>query len=414
MTSINVALLGYGTVGKGVYKTIQSHQERLKSIFGKQVKVVAILVKNIEKHQQQILDNDILLTTNFSEIIAMKKLDVVIDAIVGKDPGFSYLKQAIERNCHVITANKEMFAFYGKELLMLAKQFNVTVGFEATVGGGIPIIQTLRRVLNVNRVSKIQGILNGTSNLILSCMREQNLTFLEALQLAQQNGYAEADPTNDIEGFDAFYKAMVLCEVIFGKQPDWKTVKRKGISGISTNLIQIATSLELRLKHVVTIEQLGNDIHCVIEPVLVSNMHPLYQIEYVQNAVSINGDIVGNISLQGPGAGMFPTASAVVEDLIHIQNHFQEQIISEEKAENNITKTPIEGLIICPEDRTLNLSHVEILGSINQQIFHVRVTNSDFHHLMSQGESSIVFIPVCGEYRLPEKLKGTLFQASVI
>lgn len=318
MSTINVAVLGFGTVGKGVYKTIQKHQNRFKAVLGKEVKIVAVLVKNKEKHQ--LPDQGVLLTNNFEDISGLSQLDVVIDAIVGREPGYSYLQAAIKRGCHVITANKEMFAYHGQQLQSLAKEHQVTVGFEATVAGGIPIIQTLNKLLNINQITKLEGILNGTSNFILTKMREERLSFTDALSLAQELGYAEADPTNDVEGFDAFYKAMILSQVVYGEQPKWDEVYRKGITDISAEKIELFSQFGLRFKHVAALEKTDKGIKCSVKPVLVSQTHPLYQIEGVQNAISIDADIVGNISIQGPGAGMFPTASAVVEDLLHLTN----------------------------------------------------------------------------------------------
>jgi homoserine dehydrogenase len=159
MSKINVALLGYGTVGKGVYGTIESHQNRLQRLLGKEVKVVAILVRNLAKHVTP--DEQVLLTANFEDILSLPDLHIVIDAIVGREPGFTYLKKAIHKGCHVVTANKEMFAFHGAELQELALEKGVGLGYEATVGGGIPIIQTIRQLLQVNHFQKIEAILNG-------------------------------------------------------------------------------------------------------------------------------------------------------------------------------------------------------------------------------------------------------------
>ncbi|WP_078381283.1 homoserine dehydrogenase [Sutcliffiella halmapala] len=316
MSSINIALLGYGTVGKGVYKTIESHQERLQQLLGKPVKVVAILVQDKTKHI--IPSKEVLFTTNFDEITRIPNLHIVIDAIVGKEPGFSYLKIAIEKGCHVITANKEMFAFHGSELQSQAKKKGVSIGFEATVAGGVPVIQTIKQLLQVNHILKVEAILNGTSNFILSNMRIEGTSFEETLQLAKEHGYAEADPTNDIQGYDAFYKGMVLSQLIFQKQPSVEEVKRKGITNILAMQIEIAESAGLRFKHIVSLFKQGEEVHCKVEPVLVTEEHPFYQVEGVQNSVSIATDLLGNIQLQGPGAGMFPTASAVLEDLIQL------------------------------------------------------------------------------------------------
>ncbi|QED49681.1 homoserine dehydrogenase [Cytobacillus dafuensis] len=337
MSAIHIALLGYGTVGKGVYQTVQSHQKKLQAIFGKEVKISAILVKNLEKHHSP--DDDVILTDDFDKIFSLEKLDIVIDAIVGKEPCFSYLQRAIKRGCHVITANKEMFAHYGSQLKRLANEHGVTLSFEATVAGGIPVIQTLKQLLNVNNIKKVQGILNGTSNFILTKMREENVPFSSALKLAQEKGYAEADPTNDVEGYDAFYKAVILSELAFGESPNWGESIREGIRGITPEQIEIFSSLGFRFKHVASIERTADGVQCAVKPVLVNEQHPFYHVEGVQNAVSIDGDIVGNISLQGPGAGMFPTASAILEDLVHINRKSVSPIFTEQKPDGDEAST---------------------------------------------------------------------------
>ncbi|AZU60964.1 homoserine dehydrogenase [Neobacillus mesonae] len=316
MSIIKVAILGFGTVGEGVYRTIQSHAAEFTAVLGKKVEVAAILIKN--KHKNRDVGEEVLLTTDFDEILGLPQLDVVIEAIVDKEPTFTFLKKAIARGCHIITANKEMFAHHGKELLDLSKKNNVSVGYEATVAGGIPVIQTLRQLLKINRVSLIQGILNGTSNFILSEMREKKQSFAESLCQAQENGYAEADPTNDIEGFDAFYKAMILSRIVFGEEPEWRDVERQGITSITSELIAAAEKLELRFKHVASISREDGYIIASVKPVLVGNENPFYHVEGVENAVNVHSDIVGRITLQGPGAGMFPTASAMIEDLVYV------------------------------------------------------------------------------------------------
>ncbi|MDR6998995.1 homoserine dehydrogenase [Neobacillus niacini] len=319
--TVKVAILGFGTVGEGVYRTIQSHERELEALLGKKVEVAAVLIQN--KQKERNIAKEVLITTDFNELINLSQLDIVVDAIVGKDPAFNYLKQAIERGCHIITANKEMFAHHGKELLALAGEHQVSVGFEATVAGGIPIIQTLRQLLKVNRVGQIQGIVNGTSNFILTEMREKKQSFADALKLAQERGFAEADPTNDVEGFDAFYKLMVLSRVAFGNEPDWKDVERVGITSITSELIEAADQFGFRFKHVVSIQKEGDKLIGSVRPVLIRKSHPFYHVEGVENALNVYSDIVGRITLQGPGAGMFPTASAVIEDLVYVSqsNH---------------------------------------------------------------------------------------------
>lgn len=398
MSAISVGLLGFGTVGKGVYETINKHQGRLQAILGKEVKVSAILVKNVDKHG--LPDKDVLLTDDFQKIIELPKLDVVIDAIVGKEPGYTYLRQAVARGCHVITANKEMFAHHGSELKTLAKEHNVSLGFEATVGGGIPIIQTLKQLLNANKIERIEGILNGTSNFILTSMREEKLSFETALKIAQAKGYAEADPENDIEGYDAFYKAVVLSELVFGKTPEWEKSTRKGITDISIEQINMASSLGLRFKHVASLEKEKNAVRCTVKPVLVGESHPLYRVEGVQNAVSIDADIVGNISLQGPGAGMFPTASAIVEDLIHLGTNDFPAVFEENEAEGTEGGLPVWALLgeadlaKLPED-------FEILGRISADAVIVKASEEA---VASLDDTTLIAYQILGDHGFAEVL----------
>jgi homoserine dehydrogenase len=316
MSVIKVAILGFGTVGEGVYKTIESHRDELNAVLGKKVEVVAVLVRNKQKSRN--IAESVLVTTDFNDILQLPKLDVVVEAIVDREPSFTMLKRSIRRGCHIITANKEMFAHHGQELLELAENHHVSVGFEATVAGGIPIIQTLRQLLKINRVSEIHGILNGTSNFILTEMREKKQSFEQALLLAQEKGYAEADPTNDVEGFDAFYKTMILSRIAFGVEPEDHNIELEGITAISSEQILAAGVFGLRFKHVAVLKKTGIKLTANIKPVLVGTSHPFYHVEGVENAVNVHSDIVGSITLQGPGAGMFPTASAVIEDLVYV------------------------------------------------------------------------------------------------
>jgi homoserine dehydrogenase len=330
MTVINVAILGFGTVGEGVYNTIQSHQDELTAILGRKVEVVAVLIRNKQKARK--ISEKIEVTSDFNKILQLPKLDIVIEAIVGSEPSFTYLKKAIQKGCHIITANKKMFAHHGKELMELAEENSVSVGFEATVAGGIPIIQTLRHLLKVNRVQSVQGILNGTSNFILTEMRENKQSFAAALELAQQKGFAEADPANDIEGIDAFYKLMILSKIAYGKEPNWKSVEIRGINEITYDQIKEAENRGLRFKHIASLRKDGDQIIGSVKPVLIGKSHPFYNIEGVENAVNIQSDILGSITLQGPGAGMYPTASAMIEDLVYVsqfKKRNQQQVLNE-------------------------------------------------------------------------------------
>lgn len=314
--AIKVALLGLGTVGKGVYEIIETRREQLKQVLGEEVEIAAVLVK--DENKPRPISRNIRLTTDFREILAIPDLDVAVEAIVGREPARTYSTSLLEQGVHVISANKECIAYEGKELAETAQRNEVTFSYEASVGGGIPIIRTIRELLQINRIQKIEGILNGTCNFILSDMREKGVSFEEALAAAQRNGYAEADPTNDVEGWDAYYKLMVLSELVFGEQPCWETTERNGIDNVTVTDIRQAEKDGQRIKLLASLVKTEHGINGSVKPVVVDTNHPLYAVEGVNNAVHIQADIIGDLVLQGPGAGAKPTASAIIEDLAHV------------------------------------------------------------------------------------------------
>jgi homoserine dehydrogenase len=394
---IKVAILGFGTVGEGVYRTIHSHAEELTAILGKKVEVAAVLIKN--KQKKRNIREDVLITTEFEDILSLPQLDAVVEAIVGKEPTFTFLKQAIQRGSHVITANKEMFAHHGKELLELAEEHHVSIGFEATVGGGIPIIQTLRQLLKINNVLQVQGILNGTSNFILTAMREKKQSFAEALLDAQKNGYAEADPTNDIEGIDAFFKTMILSKIAFGTEPNWKEIRLEGITSISSEWIETAEAMGLRFKHIANIYKNGERIEGSVKPALVTKAHPFYHVEGVQNAINVHTDIVGSITLQGPGAGMFPSASAVIEDLVFVcENKSGKLKSSTAKAVNNKANKENEIWFVSGISATSFHTSIRLLEQVSSEAFIIEAAQKDVEHLVHQYSNSCYY-PILGEYK---------------
>ncbi len=317
MQSVKVALLGLGTVGKGVYDTIGTHQNQLQEVLGKPVEVVAVLIQDSRKLRDTNPEAPIFLTTNYNDILNLPQLDVVIEMIGGREPARSYIIQALSRGSHVITANKELIAFHGAELKELANYYGVQLAYEASVAGGIPIIRTLHQLLQINQIIKIEGILNGTTNYILSQMRTRQISFDQAIKEAQLAGYAEADPTNDIKGWDTFYKLMVLSDLVFQEQPNWSSTEKIGIDQVTIEELLIAESLGLRLKLVASLtkDQLG--VSAKVEPTFLTESHLLYGVEGVDNAIVIETDIVGRLFFQGPGAGALPTASAIIEDLVY-------------------------------------------------------------------------------------------------
>lgn len=317
MATIKAAILGFGTVGQGVYHVLNEKKEQLRQKLGVEIEVSKILVRDTST--ERVPGTKHLLTDNIEDVLADKSVQVVFEAIVNEEPAYSYLKAAIERKCHVVTANKVMFAKYGMELQELAKNNGVFVGYEATVAGGVPVIKTMKNILLVNSVSRIQGILNGTTNYMLTKMRLENWSYDEALAEAQRLGYAEADPFNDVSGQDAFKKLMVLSDLAFGKQPAWDDVDVIGIDSLTDEQLAAANEKGLRYRHVAEVELQGNgELVARVAPRLVDKDHPLYPIDDVFNAVTMETNYIGTLTLIGPGAGMYPTASVMVEDYAEI------------------------------------------------------------------------------------------------
>lgn len=317
MATIKAAILGFGTVGQGIYHILNEKREELKNKLGIELEVAKILVTDTSR--ERVPGTKHLYTDNIEDVLEVKGLQVVFEAIVNEEPAFTYLKKAVEHKCHVITANKVMFAKRGRELQELAKKNGVFVGFEATTAGGVPVIKTMKNILLVNDVSRIQGILNGTTNYILTKMRAEGWSFEEALKEAQRLGYAEADPYNDISGQDAFKKLMILSDLAFGEQPDWAEVEVIGIDTITAEQVKEAKEQGLRYRHVAEVERKEDgSIVAKIAPLLVDKEHPLYPIDDVFNAVALETNYIGTLTLVGPGAGMYPTASVMVEDYAEI------------------------------------------------------------------------------------------------
>ncbi|MFC0522846.1 homoserine dehydrogenase [Pontibacillus salicampi] len=313
--TIKVAILGFGTVGEGVWETLHTHHEYIQKKLSTPIEITSILVKDSNKKRN--LPDSVQVTTDIEEVF-QQPVDVVLEAIVGKQPAYQYVTRAIEHGAHVITANKEMFAHYGPHLLELAKEHNVWIGYEATTAGGTPVIRTIDQMLQVNQIKSIQGIVNGTSNYILTQMTKHQNSFEDALLAAQQKGYAEADPSNDVDGYDAFYKAMILSQLAYQDQPNWDEVYLEGIRTISSQDIDKATIQGQKWKHVATIELRHGAPRASIQPMQLNEDHPLYNIDGVENALSIQTDLLGSITLSGPGAGKLPTASAMIEDLLYV------------------------------------------------------------------------------------------------
>ncbi|MGG4453477.1 homoserine dehydrogenase [Brevibacillus porteri] len=313
---VRVGLLGLGTVGGGVIKTIRSQQEKLASRLGKRIEIVKALVRDSEKERAVHVD-PALLTTDFEDVLR-SDVDIVVEVMGGVEPTYGYVRALIEKGCHVVTANKELLAKKGTELVDLANQHQVHLAYEASVAGGIPILSVLRQFLRTNDIQGVRGILNGTTNFILTKMEAEQLSYQEVLKQAQELGYAEADPRSDVEGFDAMYKLYILAQLVYGESLPLADVVRKGISDLSAGHIRIASELGYRIKLIAQAYQAEQGIRLSVEPTMLPLSHPLAQIHDAFNAVQLSGNIVGDLLFTGRGAGELPTASAVVEDLAYL------------------------------------------------------------------------------------------------
>lgn len=307
---IKIGLIGLGTVGTGVYKTLQPYEN---------IEITKIAVKNINKPRNiENFDNSIL-TDNCYEVVNDPEIDIVCELIGGVEPAFDLIKTAIQNGKHIVTANKELLAKHGEELFIFAEKHNKVVLYEAAIAGGIPLIMPIKTILAGNKINKLEAILNGTTNYILTKMDVQGASYADVLKEAQELGYAETDPTGDVEGFDAAYKITTLATIAFRKRIKLENVYREGITKIRAQDMKAANDLGYKIKLVASAtidEQDRADVR--VHPMLVSKKSTLAHIDYVTNAVSLSGHPVGDITLSGPGAGEFPTASSVVGDVLSI------------------------------------------------------------------------------------------------
>lgn len=309
MDKIKVGIIGLGTVGCGVVKTLKSFE---------QIEIVKIAVKNLNKDRGISLNKSIL-TDNPYEVVNNPEIRIVVEVIGGVEPAFDLIKTAIKNGKHIVTANKELLAKHGEELFNVAEENNKTVLYEAAIAGGIPIIMPVKTILAGNKITKIAAILNGTTNYILTKMDVDGASYETVLKEAQGLGYAETDPTGDVEGFDAAYKIATLSTIAFNKRIDIKNIYREGISKIQADDMKYANEFGFKIKLIALaqLDESGNaDVR--VHPMLVKKSKSLAHIDYVTNAIMIEGHPVGEIMFSGPGAGEFPTASSVVGDILAI------------------------------------------------------------------------------------------------
>ena len=311
---IKAAMLGLGTVGTGVYKVLKLQKEEMEAKIGARVELKKILVRNLQKAAQKV-DDPSVLTNDVQEILDDPEIEIVIEVMGGIQPALSYMLEALNAGKSVVTANKDVVASEGKKLLEAAKVNGRDFLYEASVAGGIPIVRPMKQCLAGNHITEVVGIFNGTTNFILTKMSKEGMEFEEALQLAQDLGYAESDPTSDIEGLDAGRKVAILASAAFNSRVVFENVYTEGIARITAKDIQYAKEMGCEIKLLGMARLTAEGIEARVHPMLINKDHPLASVQDSYNAVFVRGDAVQDTMIYGRGAGELPTASAVVGDV---------------------------------------------------------------------------------------------------
>ncbi len=314
---IGIGLMGFGVIGGGVAKVLMGKSDTLGREAGSQLVLKKLLEKDLSKHGLSGIERG-LFTTQFEELVGHPEVDIVVELIGGEHPAFEYIREALTRGKHVVTANKEVISKHWSELLTLARDHQVALRYEASVGGGIPLIAPFQEDLVANDISAIYAIVNGTTNYILTRMAKEGLDFSVALKKAQELGYAEADPAKDIEGIDAAYKLAILTTIAYGAEVKPENVYHEGISRLQACDFRYARELGYAIKLLAIAKLVGDSIEARVHPVFIPEDSLLAKVDGVYNAIHVEGDLVGKVIFYGEGAGSRATSSAVVSDIIKI------------------------------------------------------------------------------------------------
>jgi len=310
-----IALLGYGTVGSGVYELIEKNKDKMQKKYNKTVSLEKILVRSLNRYEKN--DHYNIFTNNFDEIVSFQP-DVVIEVMGGIEPAYTYIKYFLKQGVDVITANKDLIAEHGGELLELARDNKALLKYEASVGGGIPILKAIQESLRGNYFDGVQAVINGTTNFILTKMHDEDMSYADALKIAQEMGFAEADPTSDVRGFDAGRKLAIMSSLAYEKNIKWSILPIEGITEIDSVDIENAKLLNSKVKLVALSKFEDNHFYGGVRPVYVNASSPFGLLDNEFNGVQLTGDAVGEVHFLGKGAGKLPTASAVYGDLVDV------------------------------------------------------------------------------------------------
>lgn len=314
---VKIAVLGYGTVGSGVVEVLETNESSITKRAGDEVAVKYVLdLRDFpgDKIQDRIVHD-------YNIILQDSEISIIVETMGGIKPAYDFVKTALMAGKSVCSSNKELVAAHGAELLRIARENTVNFLFEASVGGGIPIIRPLNRCLTADEIEEINGILNGTTNYILSKMANEGSDFADVLKEAQELGYAEKDPTNDVEGYDACRKIAILTSLAYGKQVDYEDIYTEGITKITATDFVYANKLGAAIKIFGSSKTLNGKLYAMVAPQMITSEHPLYSVNDVFNGISVKGNMLGDVMFYGKGAGKLPTASAVVSDVVEAIKH---------------------------------------------------------------------------------------------
>ena len=382
---IGIGLLGLGVVGAEVAHTLIQEAERLAHKAGRPLFLCGALVRDMAKPR----DSEVplrLLTVDPADILNNPQVDVVVELLGGEEPAVDYLRTALSQGKHAVTANKDVMATHGPELIRLAEERGVNLAYEASVGGGIPIIGPLQKDLLANEITSLHGIINGTTNYILTRMSQEGMDFQVALRHAQELGYAEADPTKDIEGMDAAFKLAIVASLAFHTRVEVGDVYREGISRLGSRDFQYAQELGYTIKLLAVAQRDGDGLSLRVHPAMVPNEHLLSNVNGVLNAVEIEGDLVGRVVFHGQGAGPCPTSSAVIGDILDVSRSiaYGRSPARGVTLDGGLRILPMEELVtqyyarLTVADRAGVLAQIaEVLGNLDISIASVIQKNTD-------------------------------------
>ena len=352
---MKIAVLGYGTIGSGVVEIVNTNAATIAKRTGEEVEVKYVL--DLREFPGDPVQD--ILVHDYSIIAEDEDVDIIVETMGGTKPAYDFVKTALLNGKSVCSSNKELVAAHGAELLQIAKEKNVNFFFEASVGGGIPIIRPLNQCITADEIESINGILNGTTNFILTKMADEGADFDVVLKQAQELGYAEKDPTADVEGYDACRKIAILTSLAYGQQVDYQDIYTEGITKITAEDFQYAKKINAAIKIFGTSKKVGDQVYAMVAPQMVYSSEPLYSVNGVFNAISVTGNMLGEVMFYGAGAGKLPTASAVVSDVIDAAIH---------KGENVAVTWESEKLSIAPMEEMENAFFVRVAEADRSKI----------------------------------------------